>query len=109
MVVAVLGGQEVVKRERVATPPVGAEDLLVRVKVALTCGTDFKVWRQGYHARMISPPALFGHEMAGIVEEAGEAVRDRFQPGMRVVAANSAPCNGCFFCLKDRANLCEDL
>src|SRR5437667_11601335 len=28
---------------------------------------------------------------------------------MRVVAANSAPCNECFFCLKDRANLCEDL
>ena len=28
---------------------------------------------------------------------------------MRVVAANSAPCNQCFFCLKDRANLCENL
>ena len=28
---------------------------------------------------------------------------------MRVVAANSAPCNDCFFCLRDRANLCEDL
>jgi L-iditol 2-dehydrogenase len=28
---------------------------------------------------------------------------------MRVVAANSAPCNECFFCRKDKANLCEDL
>ncbi|HYR41635.1 MAG TPA: alcohol dehydrogenase catalytic domain-containing protein [Terriglobia bacterium] len=109
MMAAVLYGREDLKIERIAIPRVGSNDLLVRVKVALTCGTDFKVWRQGYHARMISPPALFGHEMAGIVEEAGEAVRDRFQPGMRVVAANSAPCNGCFFCLKDRANLCEDL
>src|SRR5947207_7858706 len=58
---------------------------------------------------MITPPALFGHELAGIVEEAGEAVRHRFRPGMRVVAANSAPCNECYFCRKDRANLCEDL
>src|SRR5436190_15825555 len=58
---------------------------------------------------MITPPALFGHELARIVEEAGEAVRHRFRPGMRVVAANSAPCNECFFCLKGRSNLCEDL
>jgi len=109
MMAAVLYGREDLKIEKVAIPAVGAEDILVRVKVALTCGTDFKVWKQGYHVRMITPPALFGHELAGVVEEAGEAVRHRFQPGMRVVAANSAPCNECFFCLKDRANLCEDL
>jgi L-iditol 2-dehydrogenase len=29
--------------------------------------------------------------------------------GARVVPANSAPCNVCLFCRKDRANLCEDL
>src|SRR5213596_1464261 len=109
MMAAVLHGREDLKIEKVEIPAVGDEDLLVRVKVALTCGTDFKVWRQGYHARMITPPALFGHELAGVVAEAGEAVRDRFRPGMRVVAANSAPCNECFFCMKDRANLCEDL
>ena len=109
MMAAVLYGREDLKVERVAIPTVGAEDLLVRVRVALTCGTDFKVWKQGYHARMIKPPSLFGHELAGEVVEAGEAVRDRFRPGMRVVAANSAPCNECFFCMKDRANLCEDL
>jgi len=109
MMAAVLYGREDLKIEKVAIPTIGAGDLLVRVEVALTCGTDFKVWKQGYHARMIVPPAIFGHELAGVIEEAGEAVRDRFRPGMRVVAANSAPCNGCFFCLKDKANLCEDL
>jgi L-iditol 2-dehydrogenase len=109
MMAAVLYGRENLKIERVPIPAIGPEDLLVRVKVALTCGTDFKVWKQGYHARMIVPPAIFGHEMAGIVAEAGAAVRDRFRPGMRVVAANSAPCNACFFCRKGRANLCEDL
>jgi L-iditol 2-dehydrogenase len=29
--------------------------------------------------------------------------------GMRAVPSNSAPCNKCFYCLKDRQNLCEDL
>ena len=109
MMAAVLYGREDLKIEKVPIPAIGPDDLLVRVKVALTCGTDLKVWKQGYHARMIVPPAIFGHEMAGIVEEAGTAVGDRFKPGMRVVAANSAPCNECFFCRKGRANLCEDL
>jgi L-iditol 2-dehydrogenase len=109
MMAAVLYGREDMKIQKVAIPSVGPEDLLVRVKAALTCGTDFKVWKQGYHARMIQPPAVFGHELAGVVAEAGEAIAHRFPRGMRVVAANSAPCNECFFCRKDRANLCEDL
>src|SRR5205085_7228744 len=109
MMAAVLHGREDLKIERVEIPAVGPEDLLIRVKAALTCGTDFKVWKQGYHARMIKLPAIFGHELAGIVEEAGAAVKDQFPPGMRVVAANSAPCHECFFCLKEHENLCEDL
>jgi len=106
---AVLYGPEDLKIQKVPIPTIGPEEILVRVKAALTCGTDFKVWKQGYHARMIVPPAIFGHELAGVVEQAGEAVSDRFKPGMRVVAANSAPCNECFFCNKGQANLCEDL
>src|SRR5205085_11614886 len=107
MLAALLYGPEALKIEKVPIPSVGPEDLLVRVKVALTCGTDFKVWKQGYHARMIVPPATFGHELSGVVAAAGEAIRDKYPLGMRVVAANSAPCNECFFCLKDKANLCE--
>src|SRR5262247_3261294 len=109
MMAAVLYGREDMKIQKVAIPEPGPEDLLVRVKAALTCGTDFKVWKQGYHERMIVPPAIFGHELAGVVEEAGTAVRNEFPRGMRLVAANSAPCSQCFFCLRNRANLCEDL
>lgn len=109
MTAAVLYGREDLKIEKVPIPKIGPDELLVQVKVALTCGTDLKVWRQGSHARMIKPPAIFGHELAGVVEEAGEAVAARFPRGMRVVAANSAPCNECFFCLKGKPNLCEDL
>jgi L-iditol 2-dehydrogenase len=82
---------------------------LLRVKVALTCGTDLKVWKRGYHARMITPPAVFGHELAGIVEQIGSAVTAPLNVGDRVVPSNSAPCGICFFCRKDRSNLCEDL
>jgi L-iditol 2-dehydrogenase len=108
MMAAVLYGKEHLQVEPVAVPTIQSGDILVRVKVALTCGTDVKVFRRGYHARMIVPPAVFGHELAGDVVAVGEDVT-QFSIGDRVVAANSAPCEQCFFCRRDLQNLCEDL
>ncbi len=97
MKAAVLYGKEDLQIESVAVPSIGDGDVLVRVQAALTCGTDVKVFRRGYHARMIVPPALFGHELAGDIVAMGKDVRG-FQVGQRVVAANSAPCLECFYC-----------
>lgn len=108
MLAAVLYGKEHVEVESVAVPEIEAGDVLVRVKAALTCGTDVKVFSRGYHARMIVPPALFGHELAGDVVAVGDQVT-RFQVGQRIMAANSAPCGKCFYCEKGVENLCEDL
>ncbi|HXA06928.1 MAG TPA: zinc-binding dehydrogenase [Bryobacteraceae bacterium] len=108
MMAAVLYGKEHLQVEPVAVPNIDKGDILVRVKVALTCGTDVKVFRRGYHARMIVPPAVFGHELAGDVVKVGEGVT-AFRAGQRVVAANSAPCNDCYFCRRGLENLCEDL
>jgi L-iditol 2-dehydrogenase len=108
MTAAVLYGKQDVRMEQLPIPRPDAGEVLVRIKAALTCGTDLKVYRQGFHARMIVPPSVFGHELAGIVEEVGHGV-ESFTPGMRVVAANSAPCNNCYFCRKQLPNLCQDL
>ena len=108
MTAAVLYGKEDMKIEKVPIPRVGEGEVLVKVHVALTCGTDLKVYQRGYHARMIVPPALFGHELAGVIEEVGPQVKG-FKRGMRVVALNSAPCGMCFYCSKHQENLCEDL
>ena len=108
MTAAVLYGREDVRIEQVPVPRAAAGELIVRVHTALTCGTDLKVFRRGYHALMIQPPALFGHELAGEVAEVGEGVVD-FAVGDRVVPINSAPCGVCYFCGRDQENLCEDL
>jgi L-iditol 2-dehydrogenase len=108
MMAAVLYGKEHLRVEPVAVPKIGKDDILVRVRAALTCGTDVKVFRRGYHARMIVPPALFGHELAGDIVSVGENVT-KFQQGDRVVASNPAPCGNCFYCMKGLENLCEDL
>src|SRR5437868_12070655 len=108
MTAAVLYGKEDLKIEKVPIPRLEQGEVLVKVQVALTCGTDLKVYQRGYHARMIVPPALFGHESAGVIEEVGPGVRG-FKKGMRVVALNSAPCQTCFYCSRHQENLCEDL
>jgi L-iditol 2-dehydrogenase len=108
MQAAVLHGREDIRIEHVPVPEAALGEIIVRVGAALTCGTDLKVFRRGYHARMIVPPALFGHELAGTVVQAGEGVTD-FSPGDRVVALNSAPCGACYFCQRNQENLCDDL
>jgi len=108
MTAAVLYGKEQLRIERVDIPKLAPGDVLVRVRTALTCGTDVKVFRRGYHARMIQPPSLFGHELAGDIVAMGEDVRG-FKVGDRVVAANSAPCGACYPCLHGQENLCDDL
>jgi L-iditol 2-dehydrogenase len=108
MTAAVLYGKRDVRIEQIPIPRIEAGEVLVRIKAALTCGTDLKVYRQGFHARMIVPPSVFGHELAGVVEEVGDGV-ESFAPGMRVVSANSGPCNECFYCERHLANLCENL
>lgn len=108
MQAAVLHGREDIRIESVPVPNAAEGELIVQVGAALTCGTDLKVFRRGYHARMIVPPALFGHELAGTVVQAGEGVTD-FSAGDRVVALNSAPCGQCYFCERGQENLCDDL
>src|SRR6202163_2701999 len=108
MIAAVLYGKEDLQIEAVSVPKIEQGDVLVRVQAALTCGTDVKVFRRGYHARMIVPPALFGHELAGDIVAMGSEVKG-FHVGQRVVAANSAPCLKCFYCKRGNENLCDDL
>jgi L-iditol 2-dehydrogenase len=105
---AVLYGREDLRLEQRAIPQPEPGEIVVRVGAALTCGTDLKVYRRGYHAKMLRPPMLFGHELAGIVAAIGEGVAG-FAVGDRVVPLNSAPCDVCYFCRRGQQNLCDDL
>ncbi len=92
MMAAVLYGSEDLRLEKIDVPPLAADEVLLRVRLALTDGTDLKVWQRGYHAKMIQPPAIFGHEVVGEVAAVGKRVDPRWRLGLRVIAANSAPC-----------------
>jgi len=109
MTAAVLYGSEDLRIEKIDVPALAADEVLVRVRLALTDGTDLKVWKRGYHAKMIQPPAVFGHELVGEIVAVGKRVDPRWRIGMRVIAANSAPCLRCYHCRRGQENLCDDL
>src|SRR5258706_8524023 len=108
MKAAVLYGKEDVRVEQIDAQSLEAGQVRIRIEAALTCGTDLKVFKRGYHAKMIVPPAVFGHELAGVISEAGPQA-GKWKKGQRVVVANSAPCGNCFHCEHGQENLCDDL
>ncbi|HZF00984.1 MAG TPA: zinc-binding dehydrogenase [Methylomirabilota bacterium] len=113
MKAAILHGKLNIRIEDIAPPPLKPGEVRIRIEAALTCGTDLKVFKRGYHAKMIVPPAVFGHELAGTISEIRsqkpEVRSQNWENGERVVVANSAPCGDCFFCKNNRENLCDDL
>jgi len=109
MKAAVLHGREDVRIEKVDVPRLDPGDVLLRTKVALTCGTDVKVFRRGYHARMISPPSVFGHEAAGIVEEIGRGTEGVAAGHRRGGRETPLPAASATTARHDSPSLCDDL
>ncbi|MFW9848874.1 MAG: zinc-binding dehydrogenase [Candidatus Thorarchaeota archaeon] len=97
-----------IRYEDTKVPEIGPGELLIKVGTALTCGTDVKTYKRGHPVLLQQIPTLFGHEYAGVIDQISSGV-EGFEPGMRVVATNSAPCGTCFFCKRGKPNLCAQL
>src|SRR5690349_4855716 len=81
------------------------DEVRVRVEACGVCRTDLHVV-DGELAHVV-PPLIPGHEIVGIVEETGAAVRD-IAPGERVgIAWLGSTCGICAYCRDDRENLCD--
>lgn len=84
-------------------PRAAAGELVVKVKGALTCGTDVKTYRRGHPK--FPMPTPFGHEFAGDISEVGEGV-EGWSVGEPVMLAPTAPCGACSDCARGLHNLC---
>lgn len=87
-------------------PRPAAGEVVIKVEAATTCGTDLKAFRRGH--KLFKPPMPFGHEYSGIVTAVGADVT-RFREGDAVMGVNSAPCNQCFYCRRNRPQQCVEL
>lgn len=92
--------------KEVPEPAVPPDGLLLEVAACAVCGTDVKVWRHGH--RLIRPPRVIGHEVAGTVVAVGEEV-DGFSVGERVQVAPAVPCGQCRYCREGAPGMCDDL
>lgn len=103
---AILVKPGVVELRNFEIPHPSHGEMLVKIKVALTCGTDLKAFMRGHS--LIPMPGRFGHEFSGIVAEVGKGVR-QFRDGDEIMAVHSAPCLACRYCKKKLYNLCENI
>ena len=89
-----------------AVPKPAPGSIVVRVRAALTDGTDLKAYRRG-HPQM-PMPTPFGHEFSGDV---ASVARDcsTFKTGDAVMCVHSAPCGTCFWCKRGQEELCESV
>jgi L-iditol 2-dehydrogenase len=97
--------QQIELRETEIPEPETGE-LVMRVRVALTDGTDLKAFRRG-HPQM-PMPTRFGHEFSGDVVAVGPGVT-AFAPGDPIMSVHSAPDGTCFWCLAGQEELCEQV
>ena len=89
-----------------AIPVAEPGGLVVRVRVALTDGTDLKTYRRGHH--LMPMPTRFGHEFSGDVASVGAGVT-AFAAGDPIMMVQSAPDGSCFWCARGEEELCESL
>jgi Zn-dependent alcohol dehydrogenase len=99
----VYDGEKAAVRDDVDVRPPGPTEVKVRVTNAGLCHSDLSVldgtipW---------PPPAVLGHEGAGIVDAVGEAVTN-VQPGDHVVLHTMAFCGACKWCVTGRPAYCR--
>jgi L-iditol 2-dehydrogenase len=106
MLSAILKCPGEIEIQKSSPPEPGDGELLVRIKAALTCGTDLKAYLRGHS--LIPMPGPFGHEFSGIVAAKGKGA-GRFKVGDAIMSVHSAPCRQCSFCHRGLFNLCENL
>jgi len=87
----------------VAAPTPKPDQLKIEVKVGAICGTDLHIYDDEY---VNCPPVILGHEMSGVVVEAGDEVT-RFSVGDRVTSETfKFTCGRCRFCQTGLIGLC---
>lgn len=101
-------GPRDIRYEKIPTPKISENEILIKVKVALTGGTDLKTYERGHPVLIKETPSPFGHQFSGEVRMVGTKVKD-FKIGQRVTAMNSAPCFKCKYCKEEKYSLCEDI
>lgn len=118
---AVLVGAGRMEVRDVDRPSLRDDEVLIRVEAVGLCGTDLHIFagHANYHRNasgrvvpLTESPQILGHEIAGVIEETGAAVRD-LRAGDRVIVDQGRGCMGegrhplCEYCATGDSHQCE--
>lgn len=92
-----------IELREIETPSPAEGEVVVKIRAALTCGTDLKTFLRGHPKFPL--PTLFGHEFSGEIAQVGRSVR-QFREGDKVMSAPSGPCGNCYYCKRNQENMC---
>ena len=101
---AVIYGKEDLRVEEVEIPPIGPNDVKVRIKACGICHYDLRFYTGSKHP---DKPHILGHECSGIVEQIGSDVSE-VKLEDRVVVYTDTSCGHCGYCIQGRTNLCSN-
>ncbi|QGP93880.1 Sorbitol dehydrogenase [Neomoorella glycerini] len=103
-----VGAEQLEIREE-PLPRLEKGDWLIKVMASAVCATDSKTYLRGHPFK--KPPAVLGHEVAGVVVAAPGAINNKDGPreGERVAVAPYIPCGHCYWCSNDQPTQCTNL
>jgi L-iditol 2-dehydrogenase len=87
-------------------PQIDDGEILIQVKGAFVCGTDVRMYQNGYQGVSKATPLILGHEGSGVVARVGDHVKN-FKEGMRVAVAPNVGCGICDYCVSGNTHLCS--
>ena len=102
-------GSESLMLSEVEKPEIGPGEALIRVRAASICGSDVRMFRNGYPGATPETPLTLGHEFAGVIEkidDAALAAAPNLIPGARVSVAPNWGCGTCDACVSGNTHLC---
>lgn len=107
MFAARLYGPGDLRIEQLEMPVTGDGEILLKVKACAVCGTDLRLYKNGFNNAEDSEPRVLGHEISGVIEEVGGSVQG-YRRGTRVAVAPNMGCGLCDRCVSGNTHLCND-
>jgi threonine 3-dehydrogenase len=94
--------------EEIPMPPMGHNDVLIKIKKTAICGTDIHIFNWDEWAqKTISVPMAIGHEFVGEIVKIGSEV-EGLKIGQRISGEGHITCGHCRQCRAGRKHLCRN-
>lgn len=87
-------------------PKIQEGQILLKTQAAAICGTDIRMWQNGYKNVDAQHPLTLGHEFAGTIVQVGQGV-PFFKEGMQVAMQPNIGCGICERCVAGKPHLCD--